>query len=149
MKSSTLIKSLSITAFICTNLIAAAQSPKSQLGPSPKIKSPVSVTEVNPGAGPIIKILSAFLADDSTTLKRSMDKDYKVTSRFVSFSGETTAFNVSEDNGILIFENPETHEQKRYKVILNKARKKVITIKNIETGRICLPAPFEGGSISG
>lgn len=188
MALNTLIKSLSIATFVCMNLMAVAQTKKTKSNPSPKIKSPVSVTEVNPGAGPIIKILEQgdegiplafqwqlnadtvlkngdvfretitfsggavlnwYMADDSITLKKSLDKEYKVTSRFVGFSGETAAFNVSEENGILIFENPETHEQKRYKVMLNKARKKVITIKNLETGRIYLPAQFEGGNVSG
>jgi len=177
-----------VTALICFGLLAAAQTKKTKSTRLPRIESPSSATEVNPGAGPVIKILeqgdegiplafqwqlnadtvlkkgdviretiafsggailNLFMADDATTLKKSTDKEYKVTSRFVSFSGETAGFNVTEENGILILEHPENHEKKRYKATLDKARKKIISLENIETRKIYLPAPFEGGSVSG
>lgn len=94
-------------------------------------------------------VLNRFMADDTTALKRSTDKEYKVTSRFVSFSGESTSFNITEDKGMLILESPETHVKKHFKVVLDKARKNIVKLQDVETGRIYLPAPFEGGSVSG
>ena len=89
------------------------------------------------------------MADDTTALKRSTDKEYKVTSRFVSFSGENTSFNMTEDKGMLVLESPETHVKKQFKVVLDKARKNIVKLQDVETGRIYLPAPFDGGSVSG
>ncbi|MFX1707180.1 hypothetical protein PV783_24645 [Chitinophaga sp. CC14] len=94
-------------------------------------------------------VLNRFMADDTTALKRSTDKEYKVTSRFVSFSGENTSFSMTEDKGMLILESPETHLKKQFKVVLDKARKNIVKLQDVETGHIYLPAPFEGGSVSG
>lgn len=93
--------------------------------------------------------LNSFMADDSTTLKKSAEKEYKVTSRFVSFSGESASFSITEDKGMLILERPDTHVKKRYKVVLDRARKRIIRMEDMETHRVYLPATFEGGSVSG
>jgi len=188
MNRKTIIVNFSIAALIAIQLVAAAQTKKRKSLRPPKMIAPVAVTEVNPGAGPIIKILeqgedgiplafqwqlnadtvlksgdvfretisfsggavlSSFMADDTTALKKSTDKEYRVTNRFVSFSGKTDAFNVTEENGILVLEHPETHEKLRYKVYLDKTRKKIIKIENLNTHRIYQPAEFEGASVSG
>lgn len=94
-------------------------------------------------------VLNCLMADDSITLEKKSEKAYDVTRRFVSFSGKDTTFNIIEDKGMLVLENVETHKTKRYKVALDKARKKILKLQDTITGRIYLPAPFEGGSVSG
>lgn len=93
-------------------------------------------------------VLNWFMADDSVTLQRSTSKDYKVTSRFVRFSGETAAFDVTEENGVLVLENIKTHEKQRYKIFFDKTGKGITRMESIETTRIYVPARFEGGSLA-
>jgi len=93
-------------------------------------------------------VLNRFMADDSISLKKSTEEDYAVIRRFVSFSGMDTAFNVIEDKGMLVLENVETHQRRRFKVVLDKARKKILKLQDSITGRIYLPSPFEGGNVS-
>lgn len=188
MTLKTLFVNINIVLLLSFHLNTIAQVKVTKSIAPKKIKAPVSVAKVNPGAGPIIKILengdegiplaflwqlnadtllkkgdvfremisfpgnavlNRFMADDSITLQKSSEEDYAVTRRFVSFSGEDTTFNIIEDKGMLVLENVETHKTKRYKVVLDKARKKILKLQDTITGRIYLPTPFEGGSVSG
>jgi len=90
------------------------------------------------------------MAIDSITLQRNLDADYDIRRNFYSFSLDlnTYAFRQQKGKPILVLESATSTHKLYFKVFLDKTEKKILKIQNLSTGRVYLPVPFEGGTIS-